>query len=149
MVIHHQFMPPDVKHALLLSKPVKLLPALVGASSTEIIFTSGGTEADNIFLQGIAKSVPHVISSPIEHPAVLQTLKHLAKNKVVNITWLGLEENGQISLNNLEKALSANPGALVALMHGNNEVGNLLELDKVAMLCKEHDAPFLLMRYKQ
>ena len=120
----------------------KTIAGLIGASSTEIIFTSGGTESDNIFLQGIAKSVPHVISSPIEHPAVLQTLKHLAKNKVVSITWLGLEENGQILMNNLENELSANPGALVALMHGNNEVGNLLELDKVAILCKEHDAPF-------
>ena len=119
----------------------KTIAGLIGASSTEIIFTSGGTEADNIFLQGIAKSVPHVISSPIEHPAVLQTLKYLAKNKVVSISWLDLEENGHISLDNLENELSANPGALVALMHGNNEVGNLLDLDKVAILCKEHDAP--------
>jgi cysteine desulfurase len=119
----------------------KTIASLIGASSTEIIFTSGGTEADNIFLQGIAKSIPHVISSPIEHPAVLQTLKHLANNKVVSITWLGLKENGQILMDNLENELSANPGALVALMHGNNEIGNLLELDKVAMLCKEHDAP--------
>ena len=119
----------------------KTIAGLIGASSTEIIFTSGGTEADNIFLQGIAKSVPHVISSPIEHPAVLQTLKYLAKNKVVSISWLDLEENGHISLDNLENELSANPGALVALMHGNNEVGNLLDLDKVAILCKEHYVP--------
>ena len=120
----------------------KTIARLIGASASEIIFTSGGTEADNIFLQGIATSVSHVISSPIEHPAVLQTLKHLAKNKVVDITWLGLEEDGQINSNDLEKALLAHPGSLVALMHGNNEVGNLLALDDIAALCKAHDAPF-------
>lgn len=119
----------------------KTIAGLIGASATEIIFTSGGTEADNIFLQGIATSVPHIISSPIEHPAVLQTLKQLAKNKIVNITWLDIEKNGRISLPALEKELLAHPRALVALMHGNNEVGNLLALDKVAVVCKEHDAP--------
>ncbi len=120
----------------------KTIAGLIGASAAEIIFTSGGTEADNIFLQGIAASVPHIISSPIEHPAVLQTLKQLAKNKVVNITWLDLEKNGRIALPALEKELLAHPGALVALMHGNNEVGNLLAIDKVAVVCKEHHAPF-------
>ncbi len=120
----------------------KIIAGLIGASASEIIFTSGGTEANNIFLQGIAPAVPHIISSPLEHPAVLQTLKYLVKNKIVNITWLELDGNGHFSLDAIEKALLAHPGALVALMHGNNEVGNLLALDKVATLCNKHDAPF-------
>ena len=120
----------------------KTIAGLIGASASEIIFTAGGTEADNIFLQGIAPSVPHIISSPLEHPAVLQTLKYLAKNKVVNITWLDLDSNGLFTLDAIEKALLAFPGALVVLMHGNNEIGNLLPLDEVATLCKKHDAPF-------
>jgi cysteine desulfurase len=120
----------------------KTIAGLIGASASEIIFTAGGTEADNIFLQGIAPSVPHIISSPLEHPAVLQTLKYLAKNKVVNITWLDLDSNGLFTLDAIEKALLAFPGALLVLMHGNNEVGNLLALDEVATLCKKHDAPF-------
>lgn len=113
---------------------------LIGAASSEIIFTSGGTEADNIFLQGIAGLVPHIISSPLEHPAVLETLKSLTKNKVVSVSWLEIENDGHISFDSLNKELIANPGALVVLMHGNNEVGNLLPLKKVVELCNEYDA---------
>ena len=120
----------------------KTIAKLIGASSAEIIFTSGGTEADNIFLQGIAPFVPHIISSPIEHPAVLQTLTSLADNKTVGITWLEIEDNGTIALESLKNELLRHPGALVVLMHGNNEVGNLLPLDKVAIYCAEHKAHF-------
>ena len=66
----------------------KSIAKLIGASSSEIIFTSGGTEADNIFLKGIAQNVPHIISSPVEHPAVLNTLKDLARKNKVEISWL-------------------------------------------------------------
>lgn len=120
----------------------KTIAKLIGTSSSEIIFTSGGTEANNIFLQGIASSVNHVISSPIEHPAALNTLKYLAKNEALKVTWLVHEKNGNISRPALEEALLANPGALVSLMHGNNEIGNLLELEQVAALCTENNSPF-------
>ena len=120
----------------------KTIARLIGATAPEIIFTSGGTEADNIFLQGIAHSVPHIISSPIEHPAVLQTLKTLSKSQIVDITWLALQNNGQISQASLAKVIANHPGALVALMHGNNEVGNLLPLNKIATLCTENNALF-------
>lgn len=120
----------------------KTIAKLIGASSAEIIFTSGGTEADNIFLQGIAHSVSHIISSPIEHPAVLKTLSYLDDNNGADITWLKIEDNGSIDLKLLEKELVTHPGALVVLMHGNNEAGNLLPLDKVADLCSEKKALF-------
>jgi len=120
----------------------KTIAGLIGATSGEIIFTSGGSAANNIFLQGMAATVPHIISSPIEHPAVLHTLNHLAKNKVVEVSWLALEKNGLISLNSIEKAIAAHPRALVALMHGNNEIGNLLTLDKVAKLCADNNTLF-------
>jgi cysteine desulfurase len=120
----------------------KTIAKLIGASSAEIIFTSGGTEADNIFLQGIVHSVSHIISSPIEHPAVLQTLTGLADSKAIGITWLDLENNGTVTLESIKNELVEHPGALVVLMHGNNEVGNLLPLDKVAALCSENEALF-------
>jgi len=120
----------------------KTIAKLIGASSAEIIFTSGGTEADNIFLQGIAPAASHIISSPIEHPAVLQTLTGLAASKAIGISWLGLENNGTITLELLKNELVAHPGALVVLMHGNNEVGNLLPLEQVDALCSEYKALF-------
>ena len=119
----------------------KTIAKLIGASASEIIFTSGGTEANNIFLQGIASYVPHVISSPVEHPAVLQPLKQLAKDKVIEVTWLPLEKNGNILQPALENAILDNPGALVVLMHGNNEIGNLFQLEKLAILCAENNSP--------
>ncbi len=118
----------------------KRIAQLIGATSSEVIFTSGGTEADNIFLKGIAATVPHIISSPIEHPAVLQTLNQLKKDNKAKITWLDLEKDGRISLGSVEEALLAHPHALVALMHGNNEVGNLLPLMETSTLCVKHKA---------
>ena len=120
----------------------KSIAKLIGAAAHEIIFTSGGTEADNIFLQGITHSVPHIISSPIEHPAVLETLTRLADNKTIDITWLKNEDNGTTDLKLLEKELVLHPGALVVIMHGNNEIGILLPLEKVATLCAENNALF-------
>ena len=120
----------------------KSIAKLIGAAADEIIFSSGGTEADNIFVQGITHSVPHIISSPIEHPAVLETLTRLADNKTIDITWLKNEDNGTTDLKLLEKELVLHPGALVVIMHGNNEIGILLPLEKVATLCAENNALF-------
>ncbi len=120
----------------------KTIAKIIGANASEIIFTSGGTAANNIFLQGIAPSISHIISSPIEHPAVLHTLTYLDKIQSINLSFLTLEKDGQVSLGNLEEAILKYPGALVVLMHGNNEVGNLLLLEKVSTLCKRHNCNF-------
>jgi cysteine desulfurase len=120
----------------------KSIAGIIGATSAEIIFTSGGTEAINIFLQGIATEVRHIISSPLEHPAVLQTLKKLEQEKKVGVSWLKTQNDGIIPIENLKIELDNHPEALVVLMHGNNEVGNLLPLREVARLCKEKNAPF-------
>jgi cysteine desulfurase len=118
----------------------KTIAKLIGASSAEIIFTSGGTEADNIFLNGIAHDMPHVISSRIEHPAVLNTLKALAKDKKIEISWLKTNSKGNIIIDDLISLLDSYPGSMVVLMHGNNEIGNLTDLDDIAALCKSYDA---------
>ena len=120
----------------------KTIARLIGATASEIIFTSGGSEANNIFLQGIAPFVSRIISSPIEHPAVEQTLKALAANGVVEVTWLEIEDDGTILPRTIEHEIQAQPEALVVLMHGNNEIGNLLALDEIAKICTDNKALF-------
>ncbi|MBS3915289.1 MAG: cysteine desulfurase [Bacteroidetes bacterium] len=110
----------------------------------EIIFTSGGTEADNMILRGSVKNlgVKNIITSPIEHHAVFHTVEELAKEGVVKTHLVELDELGHIKLDHLEKLLSENPHALVSLMHGNNEIGNLLSLKKAGELAHKYGALF-------
>ncbi|RLD20028.1 MAG: cysteine desulfurase [Bacteroidetes bacterium] len=120
----------------------KTIAKLIGVSSAEIIFTSGGTESNNIFLQGVAPYVEHIISSPIEHPAVLQTINYLAEQKKISVSWLTPDASGQWELGQLEKEIVKHPKAIIALMHGNNEVGNLLPLEETSTLCQKYNVPF-------
>src|SRR5699024_8444288 len=111
----------------------------------EIIFTSGGTEADNLVLNSAVRDlgVKHIISSKIEHHAVLHTLEELAENYDVQISYVNLDEEGFVDYNHLEKLLqSSKEKTLVTLMHVNNEVGNMLDIKKVGELCKQHQALF-------
>ena len=110
----------------------------------EIIFTSGGTESDNMILRCAVKDlgVKTIISSLIEHHAVLHTLDQLEKEGVV-IQYVDLDENGSPKLDHLESLLgSDNTLKLVSLMHVNNEIGNLLDLNEVGKLCKVNGAYF-------
>jgi len=119
----------------------KTIASLIGATSSEIIFTSGGTEAINIFLSGSVSSVSHIISSPIEHPAVLETLNFLTHEKQLKLVLLECDHDGRILPDAVDKALELHPRSLVALMHGNNEVGNLLPLQEIAKICNQHKVP--------
>ena len=108
----------------------------------EIVFTSGGTEADNMALRGAvyALGVKNIISSPIEHHAVSHTIEVLAKEKGVNAHYLSVDSQGGINMKELESLLEDNPNCLVSLMHGNNELGNIYEIEKIAQLCQTHEA---------
>ena len=112
---------------------------LIGASSTEIIFTSGGTEANNVYLQGMVPFIKHVITSKIEHPAVLQTIRSLENQNKVSVSYLNTDSSGQINKAHLEEEIINHPNSLVSLMHGNNEVGNLLPLQEICDLCRSND----------
>lgn len=122
----------------------KNIAGLLGISSSEIIFTSGGTEANNIFIQGFTDQHCHIISSKLEHPAIYKTLLYLENSKRATITWLKHETDGSISLSTLEEALAVKSKSLVVLMHGNNEIGNLLLLEEVSELCKKYKAPLFV-----
>ncbi len=110
----------------------------------EIIFTSGGTESDNMILRCAVKDlkVKTIISSVLEHHAVLHPLDELEKEGVI-IRYVDLDENGSPKLGHLKKLLEADDTIkLVSLMHINNEIGNILDLDLIGALCKANAAYF-------
>jgi cysteine desulfurase len=122
----------------------KKIAELIQCSPGEIIFTSGGTEANNGILAGAIHtySIKHVITSPVEHHAVLHTLEELQKLGKVEIHLVKVDEHGSVDLADLEQLLQQYPGSLVSLMQANNEIGNLLDMGRVAALCAAHQAFF-------
>ncbi len=127
-----------------IDKARKTVAGYLNVSTSEIFFTSGGTEADNTaILSGIrSHTIKHAITSSIEHHAVLHTLEALEKAGEIKLSFVTLDEKGDIDLSSLEALLSENPKSFVSLMHGNNEVGNLLELETAAEICKKYGALF-------
>jgi cysteine desulfurase len=121
----------------------KKIAELLHCTPGEIIFTSGGTEADNAILTSAVHTygIQHAISTPIEHHAVEQTLEQLG-HRGLNLHMVNLDENGHVDMNHLEALLKKHPNALVSLMHANNEIGNLLDLQRVGDLCRTHGAYF-------
>ena len=117
---------------------------LLHVEPSEIFFTSGATESINTLIEGSIKSlgIQHIISSEIEHPAVLQGIKHATSNPKVKLHMLRFDEQGHFDLNHLEELLTQYPKALVCLIHANNELGTLLPLKKVGELCHKHEALF-------
>ncbi len=127
-----------------IEKARKSIADLLGASPAEIVFTSGGTEADNYALRGAAMShgIRHIITSPLEHHAVCHTAEELNKTQGVSLTWLKPDLRGNLDMGELEEALKQNPKALVSLMHGNNEIGTLNDLNAIGTLCQKYGALF-------
>lgn len=122
----------------------KTIAKLLNVSASEIIFTSGGTEADNLALRCAVRDlgVTHIITSKIEHHAVLHTVEALQKEYDIDVTFLSLDAFGTIDYKELETLLKTSTNALVSLMLVNNEIGNILDLKRVADLCEENNALF-------
>ncbi len=122
----------------------KTIAKQLNVSSSEIIFTSGGTEADNLVLQSAVRDlgVKTIITTKIEHHAVLNTVNYSQKAFDVEVIYLNLDENGQINYTQLSQLLESNSNVLVSLMHINNEIGTILDLKKVADLCQANHALF-------
>jgi len=122
----------------------KQIASLLNCTPGEIIFTSGGTEADNAIITSAVTSynIKHVISSALEHHAVEHTLEHLVKQNVIQLHHVSLDAKGRVDMDHLETLLKGYPSALVSLMHANNEIGNLLDIEKVADLCHRYQAYF-------
>ncbi|MEP0270339.1 cysteine desulfurase family protein [Ekhidna sp.] len=121
----------------------KKVAELLNAAPAEIFFTSGGTEADNTAIRCTVseKGIKHIITSKIEHHAVLHTVESLEK-RGIKVSYVELNNKGQVNYDHLEVLLKDNPHTLVTLMHANNEIGNLLDIERVGELCRAHDACF-------
>lgn len=129
----------------LLENSRKEIAAHFNVSAAEIIFTSGGTEADNLILNSCVRDlgVKHIISSRIEHHAVLHTLDQLKEQHEITVSYVQIDPSGHVNYEHLESLLNSSEGkTLVSLMHVNNEIGNKLDLLRVAKLCKQHEALF-------
>lgn len=122
----------------------KKIAELLNCTPGEIIFTSGGTEADNTILTGgiVSYNVQNIITSAVEHHAVLDTLTTLSKKKHIHLHFVKLDDRGNVDLEHLEFLLHKHHNAIVSLMHANNEIGNLLDIEAVANLCVHHNAYF-------
>src|SRR5688572_14747160 len=123
----------------------KTVAKLLNAHPGEIFFTSGGTESNNTAILSAIRDLgcKHIITSPIEHHAVLHTVEHYDCGDDVSSSFVKLLPDGHVDLKDLEEQLASyDDRCLVTLMHANNEVGNLLDIDAVGNLCKKYDAIF-------
>ncbi len=127
-----------------IEKARKSIASILNCSPGEIIFTSGGTEADNMAIRCSVEDlgITHAITSPIEHHAVLHTLQELEKKNKIKLSMVQILPNGHIDLVHLEELLQSHPVSLVSLMHANNEIGNILDISKVSELCQQYHAVF-------
>lgn len=122
----------------------KMVASLIGAKIDEIIFTSGGTESDNIAIKGIAYRLRdkgnHIITSNIEHPAVDETCKYLEKNGF-EVTYLPAGEDGIVNNTDLEDAIT-NKTILITIMHANNEIGTIQPIKEIGAIARERKIVF-------
>jgi len=121
----------------------KKIAELLHCTPGEIIFTSGGTEADNAILTSAVHTygIKNLITSAIEHHAVTHTVEKIGQTGIA-VHYVKLDEKGHVDLNHLESLLAEYPNALVSLMHANNEIGNLLDVAQVGELCEKYSAYF-------
>jgi len=125
-----------------IEKARKQIAMLINADSSEILLTSGGTESNNTALYGIAEKKPHsqIITSSIEHDAILEPCKKLAKDGF-DVIYLPVDTHGVVNLSALKNSLSDNT-CLVSIMFGNNEMGTIEPIAQIAQLCNEQNIPF-------
>ena len=125
-----------------IEKARKQIAMLINADPSEILFTSGGTESNNTALYGIAAKKPHsqIITSSIEHDAILEPCKKLAKDGF-DVIYLPVDNHGVVNLSILKNSLSDNT-CLVSIMFGNNEMGTIEPIAQIAQLCNERNIPF-------
>jgi cysteine desulfurase len=123
----------------------KTVARILNAHPGEIFFTSGGTESNNTAILSAIRDLgcKHIITSPIEHHAVLHTVEHYNCNNEVTSSFVKLMPDGHVDLEDLDAQLASHPErCLVTLMHANNEIGNLLDIDKAGAICKKYNAIF-------
>jgi cysteine desulfurase len=122
----------------------KSIAKQLNCSAQEIIFTSGGTEADNWILRSAVEDlkVTRIITSKIEHHAVLYTVLALQSDYGIQVDYVDVNHDGSIDLTHLSSLLSEDKKTIVSLMHVNNETGTILDLDRVSIICRQYNTLF-------
>jgi cysteine desulfurase len=123
----------------------KSVAKILNAHPAEIFFTSGGTESSNTALSSAVNDLGcrHIITSAIEHHATLHTVEYLAHPNKLRLSFVKLLPDGHVDLDDLRQLLASSPEkALVTLMHANNEIGNILDINAAGNICKEFGAVF-------
>src|SRR5690554_359509 len=125
-----------------IEKSRKKVAELLNANPSEIFFTSGGTEADNtaLFCGIESHDIQHAITTPLEHHAVLHPLEACEKKGQIRLNFVEVDEKGRINLAHLQELLEKHPKSLVSIMHANNEIGNINDIETIGHLCREHGA---------
>ena len=129
----------------LIEKARKTVSGLLNASPAEVFFTSGGTEADNTAIRcGIAAfGIKHAITSKIEHHAVEHTLSQMLKDGVIDkLSFINIDDKGNLDYAHLEQLLQENGKSFVSLMHANNELGTLNDIERIGDICEQYNAIF-------
>ena len=149
-ILENNFGNPSSIHSLgresrvIIEQARKKVASFINAAPSEIFFTAGGTEADNMVLRSAVNDlgVNHIITSPLEHHAVIDTAEYLGKGELVKLSLVKHDDKGYVDLTYLEQLLVENKDkkTLVSLMHANNEIGNKISLEKVNVLCKKYGA---------
>jgi cysteine desulfurase len=126
----------------LLNKARRQVSALINAEAEEIYFTSGGTEADNLAVLGVADRYEkgHIITTAVEHHATLASCEYL-ESKGFRVTYLPVNEEGMIRIGDLQKAVSEDT-ILISVMHGNNEVGTVQPVEEIGRIARYYGIPF-------
>jgi cysteine desulfurase len=123
----------------------EVIGGALGARPSEVIFTAGGTESDNLAVKGIfwARERRRILAGAVEHHAVLDAVQWLVDHADAEVTWLEVDEHGRISPETLRKAIEINPDdvALVTVMWANNEVGTVNPIAELAAICAEYGVP--------
>ena len=132
----------EIKSAI--EKSRSRVAEILSCEPGEIFFTSGGTEADNMFIANtvVEKKIDTIITSKIEHHAVLHCCEYLNKSKNVNIKFVDINSSGELDLEHLEDIIKKHSQSLVTLMHGNNEIGNINDLKTISKICEKYDTIF-------
>ena len=127
-----------------LNKSRRIIAKSIKATDTEIIFTSGGTESNNLALKGLffhpENKKNHIITTEIEHKCILNSCKWL-ETQGANITYIGVDKEGFVNLEELKKSITSDT-LVVSIIHGNNEIGTIQNLKEIGKICKQHKVYF-------
>ena len=126
----------------LIERSRKTIAQLLSTSPSEIFFTSSGTEADNMAIRCgiIDHNIKHAITSRTEHHAVIHTFEALEKTGIIKLSFVDLDEKGNINYAHLEELLKNNERSFVSIMHANNEIGTVSDMERVGDLCEAYNA---------